>query len=72
MTASSAWAMSSTEAGSSGRDLGMEDVETENLGSVKSRGDCQNVELGEYASFVSQPSEGILLVNPRSTVKEED
>ena len=50
----------------------MEDIKTEDLVSVDSHGDHHIVELGEKVSSASHPGEGILLANPRLTVKDDD
>ena len=64
--------MLSVKDGPSGCDIGMKDIETKDLRSVESRGEHQIMELGEEVSSTSHLGEGILLVNPKSTVKEED
>ena len=50
----------------------MEEVDSIDLHSYGFCGDREMVELGEEVSSVSHPSEGILLVNPKSIVKEGD
>ena len=48
------------------------EVEIEDLGSFGSYRDCEVVEVSEEVSSASHPGEGILLVNPRSIVTEDD
>ena len=69
---SSAQAVSSFEAELSNHDLNMDEVETEDLKLVESQGDRQIVEVDEEVSSVSDPGEGILLMNPRLKVMGDD
>ena len=50
------------EARPSGRDIGMKDVETEDLGSFESRGNLESKEV--KMSSASHPGKGILVSNP--------
>lgn len=68
----SAREFSRQEAGPSSCDP-MEDVETKDLGSFESHGNFQAEEgVDEVMSSTSQPSEGILVANPRLKIKEKD
>ena len=55
------------ESGPSGHGIRMEDIETEDLGSVKPRGTSE-AEANVEVSSASHPGEGILVSNPRSKV----
>ena len=50
--------------------LAVEDVDTEDLGLVESKGEGQLVKLGEEACSSSHLIEGILINNPRLRIKE--
>ena len=61
---------SSASAGSSKVTLSKEDVEIEDLGSIKSRGKGHLVEHGKEATSLSHPIKGILVNKPQSRIKE--
>ena len=63
---------SQEEAGPSGRDIGMEDVETKYLGSVDFHGNPQDEEASVGVSSASHPREGILVSNLRSKVTSDE
>ena len=60
------------EVGLSTRRLDIKEVDIEDLNSYGSRGDHEIVEIGVEVSSVSHPGEGILLVSPRSRLKNDD
>ena len=63
---------SSAGAGPSEALLATKEVETKELGSVKLRDERQTVDLGEDATLLNHPGEGILINNPCSKIKEAD
>ena len=58
--------------GPSGAVLSTKDIETEDLGSFKSKGEGQLVEHGEEVCSLSHLWEGILINNPCSKIREAD